>query len=269
MGHNLCLDIFGGPSDEEAAAGLPVHGETSTARWDITHTGAALAMTAVLKAAQLRITRRIALEDDVVRIHETVENLSAADRPVGWTQHVTIGPPFLVKGATQFRITADRSVVYPGAFGPADYLRVGAEFTWPHAPRANGGTTNLDVYSNAASSSAYTAHRMAVTSDHASWSAYSPALGLEFGYRWRRQDFPWLGIWEENHARRNPPWNGQALTCGLEFGVSPFPETRRQMIERGRLFDTPTFRWIPARGSVEVEYLAALRLRKGVSLIGD
>ncbi len=30
MGHNLCLDIFGGPSTDEAAAGLPVHGEVST-----------------------------------------------------------------------------------------------------------------------------------------------------------------------------------------------------------------------------------------------
>ena len=27
MGHNLCLDIFGGPSEDEARAGLPVHGE--------------------------------------------------------------------------------------------------------------------------------------------------------------------------------------------------------------------------------------------------
>src|ERR1041385_2278795 len=27
MGHNICLDIFGGPSPEEAAAGLVVHGE--------------------------------------------------------------------------------------------------------------------------------------------------------------------------------------------------------------------------------------------------
>src|SRR5258705_12145311 len=26
MGHNLCVDIFGGPSDEEAAAGLTPHG---------------------------------------------------------------------------------------------------------------------------------------------------------------------------------------------------------------------------------------------------
>src|SRR5215813_2730915 len=29
MGHNLCLDIFGGPSDEEFMAGLTPHGEGS------------------------------------------------------------------------------------------------------------------------------------------------------------------------------------------------------------------------------------------------
>src|SRR5580692_7884388 len=34
MGHNLCLDIFGGPSPEEAAAGLTVHGEAPVAAYD-------------------------------------------------------------------------------------------------------------------------------------------------------------------------------------------------------------------------------------------
>src|SRR5689334_12860410 len=36
MGHNLCLDIFGGPSEEEAAAGMTVHGEASVAAYEIT-----------------------------------------------------------------------------------------------------------------------------------------------------------------------------------------------------------------------------------------
>jgi len=40
----------------------------------------------------------------------------------------------------------------------------------------------------------------------------------------------------------------------MEFGASPFPETRRQMIDRGRLFGVPTYRWIPARATVSVEY---------------
>jgi hypothetical protein len=42
----------------------------------------------------------------------------------------------------------------------------------------------------------------------------------------------------------------------MEFGVSPMPETRRAMIDRGRLFDVPTYRWIPAKARVEVEYCA-------------
>ena len=43
---------------------------------------------------------------------------------------------------------------------------------------------------------------------------------------------------------------------GMEFGVSPIPETRREMIDRGRLFGVPTYRWIPANGRVEAEYWA-------------
>src|SRR5258708_9225679 len=36
MGHNLCLDLFGGPSEAEAAAGLTVHGEGAVAAYDVT-----------------------------------------------------------------------------------------------------------------------------------------------------------------------------------------------------------------------------------------
>jgi len=259
MGHNLCLDIFGGASAEEAAAGFPVHGETSVARFTIDARGDRLTMESVLPCAQLRVAREIVVAGSDVRVRESVENLAASDRPVGWTQHVTLGPPFLIKGATEFRITADRSIVYPGPFGPADYLEAGTTFRWPNAPRAGGGTIDMRRYSAAATSSAYTAHRMDPGLVDASFAAFSPEHRLLFGYRWRRSDFPWLGIWEENHSRTAAPWNGRALTCGMEFGVSPFPETRRDMVERGRLFDIPTFRWIPARTRVEVVYEALLR----------
>jgi hypothetical protein len=94
--------------------------------------------------------------------------------------------------------------------------------------------------------------------DEAFFVAFSRAAALAFGYAWRRADFPWMGIWEENYSRPAPPWNGRTLTRGLEFGVSPMPETRRQMIERGQLFDTPGFRWIGAQRRIEVEYRAVL-----------
>src|SRR5246127_1958919 len=48
MGHNLCLDLFGGPSPEEAAAGMTVHGEASLAPYKISFTDRELTATCVL-----------------------------------------------------------------------------------------------------------------------------------------------------------------------------------------------------------------------------
>lgn len=259
MGHNLCLDIFGGPSIDEALAGLPVHGETSTTLFAVEVRDGDIRMHGVLPVANLRVDRRITLADRTVRICESVENLSAADRPVGWTQHVTLGPPFLEKGATEFHAPATRSMVFEGAVGPDDHLVPGAHFDWPLAPRTTGGHADLRVCTRLPASSAYTAHLLDPARDEAFFVAFSPSARLAFGYVWRRADFPWLGIWEENHSRTADPWNGRTLTRGMEFGVSPMPETRRQMVERGPLFDTPTFRWIPARQRVDVEYCAVLR----------
>lgn len=256
MGHNLCLDIFGGPSAEEAAAGLTVHGEGSMVPYDIRKTDDELICCAHLPEANLRFERRLSLSSRDVRIRETVENLLAADRPIAWTQHVTLGPPFLERGVTEFRLTATRSKVFESAFGVGGYLKNGAEFDWPMAPRIDGGEADLQTFTSAMVSSAYTAHRMDPSMTQVSFRAWEPNSKLEFGYRWTRTDFPWLGIWEENRSRANPPWNGNTLARGMEFGVSPMPETRRAMIERGRMFDTPCYRWLPAKGSASVEYWA-------------
>jgi hypothetical protein len=254
MGHNLCLDYFGGPSDEEAAAGLTAHGEASVAPYDVSASGQRLTMRADLVVAQLRVERTLELQRSTVRIRERVVNLAGSDRPVGWTQHVTVGPPFLENGATQFQASATRSKVLENTFGAADYLTVGAEFDWPHAPLAEGGTVDLRVFTDRPISNAYTAHLMDSSREAAFVVAFSPRSRLAFGYVWRTADFPWMGIWEENRSRAAPPWSGSTLTRGLEFGVSPMPESRRQMVDRGRLFGVPTYRWIPARSAVEVEY---------------
>jgi hypothetical protein len=42
----------------------------------------------------------------------------------------------------------------------------------------------------------------------------------------------------------------------MEFGVSPMPESRRQMIERRQLFAVPAFRWLPAKSRLAAEYCA-------------
>jgi hypothetical protein len=258
MGHNLCLDIFGGPTDEETAAGLTPHGEASVAVYDadIAGSGKAMTMRADLPLAQITVERRIELHERAVRIGETITNLASVDRPIGWTEHVTLGPPFLEKGVTIVEASATESKTYESAFGADDYLRAGAEFTWPYAPRIGEGTSDLRGLPDIPSSSAYTAHLMKRAREHAFFVAFSPTHQLAFGYVWRRADFPWMGIWEENHSRLSPPWSGRTLARGMEFGVSPFPESRRAMVDRGTLFGVRTYGWLPARARLDVEYWA-------------
>lgn len=264
MGHNLCLDLFGGPSDEEAAAGMTVHGEGSIAPYEIDSSGAALTMRANLPAAQLHFEREIRLDGEKVLFRETIENLSILDRPVAWTQHVTLGPPFLEKGATLFRATATRSRTAEGDWGEGAYMRSGVDFDWPNVPLEAGGTEDLRRYTSRPSSGGFTTHVMDPASETASFFAWSPSSRLRFGYVWKRTDFPWLSIWEENNSRSSPPWNARTLTRGMEFGASPMPESRRAMIDRNNLFGIPTYRWIPAKKKVTVEYWAVAETRKAI-----
>ena len=259
MGHNLCMDIFGGPSEAEAAAGLDVHGEVSSARFEIGEDDGALVARTELPIAGLTLERSIRIAGTVVRFHERVENQRAADHPMGWTQHVTLGPPFLDRGITRFRAPGTKGKVYDVDFaGEHGRQKIGAEFEWPRAPMKTGGTQDLRVLTDAEVSGAFTTTLMDPNREHAFFLAHSPTTNALFGYVWRQSDFPWLGMWEENHSRTTPPWNGKALTLGMEFGASPMPESRRQMIERGGLFGQPGYRWVPAKSAVEVDYCAFL-----------
>lgn len=253
MGHNVCLDLFGGPSPEEAAAGITVHGEASLLPYDITDNGDSLQCTCYMAKSQIQFHRTIRLSGKRVLIQEAVENLSPFDRPIAWQQHVTLGPPFLERGKTRFDVTASVSRTYEGDFG--NLFQPGVDFLWPDAPTRDGRGYDLRVFTDRESSAGYTAHLMDRIGDTAEWSAVS-ADGLRFGYRWRRSDFPWLGIWEENHFRKGAPWNGHTMTRGMEFGASPQPETRRAMIDRHRMFETPVYKWLPARTTLTAEYEA-------------
>jgi len=90
------------------------------------------------------------------------------------------------------------------------------------------------LFNSAPQSSAFTTHLMDPAREEAYFAAWSPDYKLLFGYAWKSSDFPWMGIWEENRSRTHAPWNGQTLARGMEFGVSPMPETRRAMIDRGK-----------------------------------
>ena len=275
MGHNLCLDIFGEPSEEEAAAGLTVHGEGSIARYDVTADSAGLTQRAQFPIAQLRFERQIRFGGErAIEFRETLENLSAADRPIAWTQHVTLGPPFLERGRTEFRASATRSRVFEGDYGqPGAYQKPGADFDWPNVPNIAGGSSDLRVYNSAPVSAGFTMH---LWTRSASTLTSSPSPPRQSWLSDTSGDAPISRGWafgRRTTAARSRPGAARTLTRGMEFGASPVSETRRKMIERNRMFGVPCYRWIPAKTTLRVNYWAMLapaeRVPETLSWSGD
>ena len=254
-GQNLCLDIFGGPSEAEAKAGVPVHGEGSVVAYKLEDDGSRMTQRANFPIAMMEFERVLELAGDSLKVTETVTSLAAFDRPIGWTQHVTFGPPFIERGRTKLKLTATKSKVFETDFTAGKgYQKVGAEFEWPMVPHKNGGVVDLRTYPPYEVSGGYTAHLMNPAVETAYFELWSPTTKTWIRYEWSREDFPWCGIWEENCGRTHKPWNGKTITRGIEFGVSPMPESRRQMIERGNLFGAPGYRWLAAKETISASY---------------
>jgi len=265
-GHNLCLGAFGDPSPEEAKAGLGCHGEAPVVRWRCLRKQAGrgrlvFSYGCELPIARMKFERTVTLirNSYVIRVRERIGNLASCDVPFTMCQHVTFGAPFVEPEVTVFDMSAAKSRTFPGVFGNPQRLKSDAAFTWPDGPglrgrvdlRTMGRNKNSDYYVNLMN----TAWRgISPKREHAWFSAVNPKQGLLIAYVWRRCDFPWLGVWEENHARQTAPWNGDSLTRGMEFANTPFPVGLRKAVDRGAFQGQPTFRWLPARGHIIQDY---------------
>ena len=271
QGHNVCLGAFGGPSPEEGLAGLGCHGEAPVARWrKLAQTVSARRLRFVcgcrLPIADMTLTREFTLEADhpTVRVRSLVTNMARRDVPFTMCEHVTFGPPFLEKGVTLFDAPATAGHTFPEKFGDHPRLRMNAAFYWPNAPGARGGKVDLRTIGRQPRMSGdFSTQLMDPEFDHAWFSAVHPGYGLAVIYVWRRSDFPWLGNWEESYGRKSAPWGGVSLTRGMEFANTPFPIGLRRSVDLGSFHGLPTYRWLPARATLELEFtIIAARVGK-------
>jgi hypothetical protein len=179
-------------------------------------------------------------------------------------EHVTFGPPFVERGVTTFDMPATRGHTFPGAFSDAQRLRSDVAFTWPRGPGRRGPVDLRTIGRTPARSSDFTTQLMNPAADHAWFGVVNPKLCLAVLYVWRRSDFPWLGNWEESYARKTPPWAGRSLTRGMEFANTPFPVGLRKAVDRRIFHGLPTFRWLPARSTLEMEFsILAMKVNRG------
>ena len=276
-GHNICLDYFGPPSEEEAAQGLSTHGEAPSLKWRKSSARLragqmSLTLSVRLPEAGLHFSREIGMRagESVVYLKETVTNQRKLDHFFHWTQHVTLGPPFVGPEDGRVFMSATKGITSPDAYGAQALLAPGKEFQWPMAPARSGGEADL-AHCLTRTGSGIVA---SLILDPARQVQFVGALNtrhrLLFAYCFRRADYPWVTIWEENCARESPPWNGRAQTRGLEFGSAPLPVTRREAFSRGPILGTPTSSTVPGRGRLTIPYVAFLaHLPEGFSEVRD
>jgi hypothetical protein len=266
-GHNICLDYFGSPSVEESEQGLSQHGEAPSSRWipasqRTTDSEATLSLRTRLPSARLQFERAITLHagEPVVYFRERVANLAKADHFFQWIQHVTVGPPFLAADEVTISIPGTKGMTFPYGYDEGKaLLEAGKIFEWPYAPRKLEGATDL----RRPLSQEGLGYVVGVLLDpQVEWgfvAAVNQELGLLLAYCFRRSDFPWVALWEENKAIEAVPWKAQTIALGLEFGTTPLPVSRRENFTmRGPLFDVPTVTYVPARRQTIVGYIALL-----------
>jgi hypothetical protein len=265
-GQNLCLDYFGSPSPEEAKQGMSQHGEAPSLRWrvigrSIEPPAAVVSLGVRLPIAGLQFERTIRLYDgaSAVWFQETVSNERKCDHIFHWTEHVTLGPPFLSGRETVVALPGTRGMTFPTDYDERrSLLAPGKAFRWPLAPKISGGRADLRRVLHEKGRGFVAGVLMDRRREWSYVAAQNRRHALLLIYCFRTNDFPWVAIWEENRAIRAVPWRGRTETRGLEFGTTPLPVMRRESFRTGTLFGTPTLAVVPARGRKVVEYAALL-----------
>jgi hypothetical protein len=259
-GHALCLDIFGQPSEEDAAWGIPLHGEAAARMWQTETSERGCTARVALSVAQLEFERRVLLAEEsaVLFVEERVRNCGSAPREIHWVQHLSLGPPFLEPGFSAIDASLDRGRTWPLGYEGHAALRDDTDFDWPHAPTMDGAALDLRIPFARPGYGFVAAARVDEAREFAYIAALNWRLGVALVYCFRREDFPWVAIWEENCVRTGAPWNGSAQVRGMEFGTTPMPLGRDAIRAMGNLFDTPGSRTIPPGGTLEARYLAVI-----------
>jgi hypothetical protein len=209
-----------------------------------------------LPKAGLRFQRELRMRRDepVVYVSETVFNLRTTDHFFHWTQHVTLGPPFLQAAESMVFLPAQRAITWPHGYEGKSLLANSREFTWPNAPAEDGSMADISRPFALPGKGFVAAALLNPKRDLTSVAALNFRLGLVLGYCFPRKAFPWVAVWEENCARQDSPWKGKTQARGVEFGTTPMPIGKREAFANGPLFGTPTCQCVPAMGKLRVTY---------------
>lgn len=250
MGHFLCLDRWGAPSEAEQRNGMPFHGEASRVQWRVVHKPEVKGeqveaeMTAALPIAGLQIIRRIRLSKDAAAfsVTERVTNTNPLGRIYNMVQHPTIAPPFLDEH-TLVDSNAKRGFMQSSPLPDPENPSV----EWPYASD-KGVQVDLRRLSAEPSPNvvSYT-----IEEEYGWTTASSVSRGLLIGYLWKVTDYPWFNAWRHSE-------NGRPTARGLEFGTTGLHQPFPVLVRKGSIFGRRIYEYLDANATEARSYASFL-----------
>jgi hypothetical protein len=244
-GHNLCFPFWGDPTPTEFAAGMTFHGETNILRWHcVQELHGEITLQVQLPESGLMLQRSFRCGGHALHIETRASNLSTWDRPFGWCEHVTMGVPFVEAGLTRFDASLTRGFVTGDA--------AGASFHWPEGinPQVGSGRFDLTGFSPFRHKNLVNSFLVEPGRDWGFFTAFHPQFAMVFGYVFRRCEFPWLNVWENNDDR--------SQARGMEFSNTPHHGTMKALINSREVWGIPAYEWLGARSTVSKQFIAFL-----------
>jgi hypothetical protein len=247
VGHFVCVDGFGPPSKEEAAAGLAMHGEAYLQPWKLVSAEkqggvATVKFTVDLPKFQETFARSLQMVDgeNVIYIDSELGSETAFDRTTNWGEHPFLFPPFVERGNTVVDVSGARSRTrtYPGNTRPGTLLQQSQDFTWPNAPAAGKAAFDVRETPEGVNGMGHTTTLMDPTRPLAWVTVLNKARHYLLGYVFRREEYPWV----QNFMQYS---GGGWIGRGVEFATQPFDLPHRDMVELNRMFDSPVYRGCP------------------------
>jgi hypothetical protein len=233
IGHFVCLDRWGAPSEAEQRNGMPFHGEAPRVMWRTVTAPAVKGsdiqaeMTAVLPLAGLEVSRIVRLSQKLplFRVTERVTNKNKLGRIYNMVQHPTIAPPFLDE-QTLIDSNATRGFMQSSPLPNPEQPLV----EWPQASD-KGVQVDMRQLKTEPSPNVVS---YVIQEEYGWTTASSVSRGLLIGYLWKTSEYPWFNAWR--HVEK-----GRPAARGLEFGTTGLHQPFGVLVKKGRIFDRPLY----------------------------
>ncbi len=189
-GHFLCFDRWGPVTEDEAALGIPFHGEARATKWNLRNQSAlATSLTTTLPITHFTLDRHVQLARSrgAFGINTRIKNPTSEKRGYNLVEHITLGKPWHQPGN---RIVTNAS---HGFLQLHLHPELDTELTWP---RVNFRGRTIDLSGDFVING-----RLLVSlvfPDDADWAwvcLFNKETSKLLGYLWPKTDYPWLHLW--------------------------------------------------------------------------